>query len=199
MKFCNSCGGHLENRVPEGGGFARFVCTECGATHYQNPKVVTGCLPIWKDSILLCRRAIEPRRGYWTVPAGFMELDETVKQGAIREAWEEARANLEILAPYCLFNLLDVNQVYIIYRARLLDLEFSPGPESTDVRLFREDEIPWDHLGFTSVNQTLDFYFKDRPSGRFPIRNGTIFSQRSGFRYEAEPDDQLTGESWPGQ
>ena len=173
----------------------RFVCSECGTTNYQNPKIVTGCLAVWKDSVLLCRRAIEPGHGYWTVPAGFMELDETVVQGAIRETREEARAQVEILAPYCMFNLLHVNQLYIIYRARLIDLTFSPGPESEDVRLFREADIPWDHLAFTSVHQTLSFFFEDRPHGRFPMRSGTIIPQETGFRFEAEPDDQLASVS----
>jgi len=112
--------------MPGGDDPRRYVCAECGTVHYQNPKIVTGCLAVWQDSVLLCKRAIEPRGGYWTVPAGFMELDETVIQGAIRETWEEARAKVEILAPYCLFNLLHVNQLYIIYRARLIDLNFSP-------------------------------------------------------------------------
>ena len=120
-----------------------------------------------------------------------MELDETVMQGAIRETWEEARAKVEILAPYCMFNLLHVNQLYIIYRAQLVDLTFRPGPESEDVKLFREEDIPWEHLAFTSVQQTLRFFFKDRPDGRFPMRSGTIISQETGFRFEAEPDDQL--------
>lgn len=191
MNFCNSCGGRVDFKIPGDDEHSRFVCNDCGTTHYQNPKIVMGCLPVWQNSVLLCRRAIEPGSGFWTVPAGFMELDETVMQGAIRETWEEARAKVEILAPYCMFNLLHVNQLYIIYRARLIDLKFSPGPESADVRLFLEAEIPWEHLAFTSVHQTLSFFFEDRPSGRFPMRSGTIVPQEVGFRFEAGPDDQL--------
>ena len=195
MKFCNSCGGRVEIKTPEIDDHQRFVCTICGTKHYQNPKIVVGCLPVWQDSVLLCKRAIEPRSGYWTVHAGFMELDETVTQGAVRETWEEARAKVELLAPYCMFNLRYVNQLYIIYRARLVDLNFSPGPESMDVRLFREADIPWEHLAFTAVHQTLSFFFKDRSRGRFPMRSGTIVPQKAGFRYEAGPDDQLANVS----
>lgn len=159
--------------------------------HYQNPKIVTGCLPIWQDTVLLCRRAIEPRKGFWTVPAGFMELDETVEQGAVRETWEEARARVEILAPYSMFNLPHVNQLYIIFRASLADLEFAPGPESEDVGLFAEQDIPWNDLAFGTVRQTLKFFFADRSIGRFPMRAGTIVPEQGGFRFEASPDDQL--------
>lgn len=191
MKFCSSCGNRLTNEVPRGDDRLRYVCNECGTVHYENPKIVTGCLPVWQDSVLLCKRAIEPRSGYWTVPAGFMELDETVQQGAERETWEEACAQVEILAPYSVFNLPHVNQLYIIFRARLLDLEFRPGPESTDVRLFRKEEIPWDDLAFGTVRQTLEFFFADREHNHYPIRSGTIIPQQGGYRFEDGPDDQL--------
>jgi len=191
MKFCSSCGNRLAEKVPRNDDRRRHVCCGCGTVHYQNPKIVTGCLPVWKDSVLLCKRAIEPRSGYWTVPAGFMELDETVEQGAIRETWEEARARVELLAPYSMFNLVHVNQLYIIFRARLTDLDFRPGPESEDVRLFPEREIPWDNLAFQTVGHTLRFFFNDRPSGRFPMRTGTIAPQGQSFRFEPGPDDQL--------
>lgn len=191
MKFCSSCGNRLTNKVPRGDDRPRHVCDDCGTVHYENPKIVTGCLPVWQDSVLLCKRAIEPRSGYWTVPAGFMELDETVQQGAERETWEEARARVEILAPYSVFNLPHVNQLYMIFRARLLDLEFRPGPESTDVRLFKEEEIPWDDLAFGTVRQTLEFFFADRESGLYSMRSGTIIPQKGGYRFENGPDDQL--------
>ena len=191
MNFCSQCGDPLVRRVPRDDDRQRHVCPGCGEVHYLNPKIVTGCLPIWRDSVLLCRRAIEPRRGYWTVPAGFMELDETVEQGAIRETWEEARARVDILAPYSLFNLPHVNQLYIIFRARLSDLNFEPGPESEDVGLFAQQEIPWDDLAFGTVRQTLTFFFEDRTRGRFPLRAGTIVPEQQGYRFEASPDDQL--------
>lgn len=191
MNFCSNCGERLVEKVPALDDRPRHVCPECDIVHYQNPKIVTGCLPVWEDSVLLCKRAIEPRSGYWTVPAGFMELDETVEQGAIRETWEEARASVEIQAPYSMFNLPHVNQLYIIFRARLTELEFQPGPESEDVRLFAEEEIPWEDLAFNTVRQTLRFFFRDRPGGRFPMRTGTIAPQAEGFRFEPGPDDQL--------
>jgi ADP-ribose pyrophosphatase YjhB (NUDIX family) len=193
MKFCSSCGGTLVRRVPQEDDRHRHVCPACGQVHYQNPKIVTGCVPTWEDSVLLCRRAIEPRSGYWTLPAGFMELDETVEEGALRETWEEARARVEILAPYSLFNLPHVNQLYVMFRARLLAPEFSPGPESTDVRLFREPEIPWDDLAFGTVRQTLRFFFADKPSGQFPLRSGSIVSENGKFRFRPGPNDQLPG------
>ena len=191
MNFCSECGGRLVEKVPPDDDRSRHICSGCGTVHYQNPKIVTGCVPVWEDSVLLCRRAIEPRSGYWTVPAGFMELGETVEEGAIRETWEEARARVEILAPYSMFNLPHVNQLYIIFRARLEDLDFRPGPESEDVRLFTEREIPWDDLAFGTVRHTLSFWFRDRPTGRFPLRTGTIAPLAEGFRFEAGPDDQL--------
>ena len=191
MKFCSSCGSRLVEKIPRDDDRRRHVCPGCDTVHYQNPKIVTGCLPVWEDSVLLCRRAIEPRSGYWTVPAGFMELDETVEQGAVRETWEEARAQVEIQAPYSMFNLPHVNQLYIIYRARLQNLDFRPGPESEDVRLFAEHDIPWDDLAFGTVRQTLRFFFDDRPGGRFPMRTGTIVPQADGFRFEPGPDDQI--------
>ncbi|MBT8070333.1 MAG: NUDIX hydrolase [Gammaproteobacteria bacterium] len=191
MNFCSSCGSNLVKLVPRNDDRQRHVCSDCGTVHYQNPKIVTGCLPVWQESVLLCRRAIEPRSGYWTVPAGFMELNETVEQGAIRETWEEARARVELLAPYSMFNLTHVNQLYIIFRARLKDLDFRPGPESKEVRLFAEHEIPWDELAFGTVRHTLRFYFRDRPGGRFPLRTGTVASHARDFRFEAGPNDQL--------
>jgi ADP-ribose pyrophosphatase YjhB (NUDIX family) len=191
MNYCSICSSRLVERVPSDDDRMRFVCPDCGMVHYQNPKIVTGCLPTWQDRVLLCRRAIEPRRGFWTVPAGFMELDETLEQGAARETWEEARARVEIQAPYSLFNLPHVNQLYVIFRARLTGPEFSPGPESLDVRLFREEEIPWGDLAFSTVRQTLGFFFEDRPGGSFPLRTGTIVPGDDGFRFDAGPNDQL--------
>lgn len=191
MNFCSSCGSRLVKTVPNDDDRPRHVCSDCGIVHYQNPKIVTGCLPVWENSILLCRRAIEPRKGFWTLPAGFMELDETVEQGASRETWEEARARVEILAPYSMFSLPHVNQLYIIFRARLTDGNFEPGPESEDVRLFAEQDIPWDDLAFGTVRQTLMFFFEDRARGRFPLRSGTIIREKNGFRFDSCPDDQL--------
>ncbi len=170
MKFCSHCGSAaLVLRVPEGDTLPRYVCATCGTIHYQNPKVVVGCLPEWQGQVLLCRRAIEPRRGLWTLPAGFLENGETLEGGALRETAEEARAGVEIGALYTVISLPDINQVYVMFRARLLDLDFGPGPESLEVRLFTEDEIPWSEIAFRTIARTLRNYFLDRKLGAFPV------------------------------
>ncbi len=174
MKFCSRCGAPVESRIPEGDERERFVCPACDTIHYQNPNIVTGCIPEWEDRILLCKRAIEPRYGLWTLPAGFMENGETTQQGAARETWEEARAHIEISELYSLFNLPRINQVYMLFRARLLDTDFGPGPESLEVRLFREEEVPWDEMAFPVVTKTLELYFADRKAGRFRLKIGDI-------------------------
>jgi ADP-ribose pyrophosphatase YjhB (NUDIX family) len=163
MKFCSECGsGALEFRVPEGDSLPRFVCPACGTIHYQNPKIVVGSLPVWNDQVLLCRRAIEPRLGYWTLPAGFLENNESLEAGALRETAEEANANIDDLALYTVISVLHVNQVHVIFRARLLDLGFSAGPESLEVKLFREDEIPWESIAFRTIARSLRNFFSDR-------------------------------------
>lgn len=174
MNYCSHCGAPVRLRIPAGDDRPRFVCDNCHTIHYQNPKMVVGCIPEREDKILLCRRAIEPRSGLWTIPAGFLENGETVIEGAKREAFEEARAKVEILSPYTLFDLTHINQVYLIFRARLLDHDYMPGEESVEVRLLEEEEIPWDDIAFPSIKKTLRLYFKDRPTGIFPIHMGTI-------------------------
>jgi len=174
MNYCSHCGARVELRVPEGDTVPRHVCTSCGTIHYENPKMVVGCIPEWEDQILLCRRAIEPRRGLWTLPAGFMENAETTAEGAQRETLEEANARVEILGLYALFNIPHINQVYILFRSRLLDLDFSAGAESLETRLFKEDEIPWDEIAFITVRRTLHHYFDDRRRGEFQFHMGTI-------------------------
>lgn len=190
MKFCSACGTALEHRTPPGDDRLRFVCPSCNAVHYQNPKIVTGCLAAWEDSVLLCRRAIDPRRGYWTLPAGFLELGETSVEGAVRETWEEARARVEVLGLYSVFNLPHVDQLYLMFRAHLCDLEFRPGPESDEVALFAEHEIPWDSIAFGTVLHSLKFWFRDRPGARFPVHTGTIRRTPDGFHFEPGPDNQ---------
>lgn len=174
MKFCNQCGDSVVTRVPEGDNLPRFVCDSCDTIHYENPKIVVGCIPEWEDKILLCRRAIEPRHGLWTLPAGFMENHETTLQGAARETLEEANARVEIGELYTLFNLPHINQVYIMFRARLLDLDFSPGSESLEVELFEESDIPWETLAFRTISKTLQHYYQDRRNGRFQFHIGDI-------------------------
>ena len=177
MKYCSHCGGTVEVLVPEGDHLPRHVCPVCGTIHYQNPKMVVGCIPEWEDKVLLCRRAIEPRYGLWTLPAGFMENGETTAEGALRETWEEAGARVELGSLYTLFNLPHVNQVYFMFRARLLDLDYKPGIESLEVRLFAEHEIPWDQLAFRTVKASLELYFQDRANGGFQFHFGDIRPQ----------------------
>jgi ADP-ribose pyrophosphatase YjhB (NUDIX family) len=174
MNFCSACGARVEHRVPPGDSLPRHICTNCGIIHYENPKMVVGCIPEWKNSILLCRRAIEPRHGLWTVPAGFMENGETTAEGAMRETLEEANAKVEILGLYALFNIPHINQVYMLFRARLLDLDFSAGAETLETGLFEEEQIPWDQIAFITVRRTLRHYFDDRRAGEFHFHIGTI-------------------------
>lgn len=142
--------------------------------HYRNPNVVTGCIPEWEGQVLLCRRAIEPRRGYWTLPAGFLENGESTQEGALRETLEEANARVGIGPLYSLFSLPHIDQVYMLFRGPLLDLAFSPGEESLEVRLFREEEVPWDELAFQVVAETLKYYFRDLREDHFRLRSGVI-------------------------
>jgi ADP-ribose pyrophosphatase YjhB (NUDIX family) len=175
MNYCSHCGSdRITFRVPDGDNKPRHACESCGAIHYQNPKIVVGCLPEWEGRVLLCRRAIEPRHGLWTLPAGFLENGESVVAGALRETEEEAGARVEIGDLYTLISLAQIGQVFMMFRARLADLHFAPGPESLDVRLFREDEIPWEELAFRTVARTLRRYFLDRREGQFPLRVSTL-------------------------
>lgn len=174
MNYCSHCGARVTHRIPSGDNRPRFICDACGTIHYQNPRMVVGCLPEWEDKVLLCRRAIEPRYGYWTLPAGFMENGETTAEGALRETLEEAGARVEITGLYSLFNVPDVDQVYLLFRARLLDLDYDPGEESLEVALFSESEIPWNEIAFRTVHRTLKHYFEDRRSGHFPLHFGDV-------------------------
>ncbi|MGZ3184792.1 MAG: NUDIX hydrolase [Telluria sp.] len=171
MKFCSECASPVSLTVPEGDNRPRYVCTECAAIHYQNPKLVVGSIPVWEQDgalqVLLCKRAIEPRYGFWTLPAGFMENEETTAQAAQRETEEEAGANIELGQLFTLLNVAQVHQVHLFYLARLKDLDFAPGIESLDVQLFREDEIPWDDLAFPTIRKTLELFFADRGSYGF--------------------------------
>jgi len=175
MKFCSQCGsGEIALRVPEGDNLPRYVCAACGAIHYQNPKIVVGVLPEWRGRVLLCRRAIEPRGGLWTLPAGFLENHEALAAGALRETLEEANARVELDQLYSVISLPHISQVYMIFRARLSDLDFSPGPESLDVKLHGEEEIPWEELAFRTVARTLRAYFLDRRTGRYELRVSSL-------------------------
>ena len=170
MNFCSQCGHPVSQEIPDGDTHLRFVCAECETIHYQNPRIVTGCLPIFEDKILLCNRAIQPRLGMWTLPAGYLENGETTAEGALRETLEEANARADIINIYTLFSLPHISQVYIFFLAKLKDLNFSPGLESSDVKLFTGEEIPWEQLAFPIVRDTLKFYLEDRKTGDFPVR-----------------------------
>lgn len=155
MRYCSSCGGALKLVRPEGDDRERHVCSACGTVHYRNPKVVVGAVCSWGDRLLLCRRAIEPRAGFWTIPAGFLELGESAEDGARREAWEEARAEIEIDGLIAVYSVPHVEQVQLLYRARLLHPNVAPGIESLDVRLVAWSEIPWQELAFPTVHWVL--------------------------------------------
>jgi ADP-ribose pyrophosphatase YjhB (NUDIX family) len=174
MKFCSNCGAPVVKRVPPGDTLARWVCDQCGEIHYQNPRLVVGSIPEYQGKLLLCRRAIEPRYGYWTLPAGFMENDETTAQAALRETLEEARARVELADIYSVLSVPHVNQVHIFYRARLIDLDFGPGAESLEVELFAESAIPWPEIAFRTVSTTLRHYYRDRTAGAFAFHSGEI-------------------------
>jgi ADP-ribose pyrophosphatase YjhB (NUDIX family) len=166
MKFCSECAFPVTVAIPEGDNRPRYVCTNCGTIHYQNPKMVIGSIPVWEQDgelkVLLCKRAIEPRYGYWTLPAGFMENEETTAEAALRETEEEAGANIELGKLFTLLNVAHVHQVHLFYLARLRDLHFAPGIESLDVQMFAEHEIPWDDLAFPTIVTTLELFFADR-------------------------------------
>lgn len=169
MKFCSECGGDIELRVPEGDDRDRFVCAACEHIHYVNPRVIVGCLPIHGEQVLLCKRAIEPRLGFWTLPAGFMENGETTAEGAARETWEEAMARASNMHLYRVFDVPYINQVYLFYRCTVDNGLFGVGPESSDTVLCTQEEIPWDELAFPVVRETLKAYFADRLKGDFPV------------------------------
>jgi ADP-ribose pyrophosphatase YjhB (NUDIX family) len=174
MNFCSNCGARVAFKVPQGDSLPRHVCDACNTIHYQNPRIIVGCIPEWEDKVLLCKRAIEPRYGLWTVPAGFMENGETTFNGAARETLEEANARVEVGPLYALYNIPHINQVYMLFRARLLDLDFSAGAETLETRLFTEDEVPWPDIAFATVRNTLQHYYSDRQKGSFGFHMGTI-------------------------
>ena len=174
IQHCRVCGAATEYRVPADDNRERAVCTACGEIHYENPLNVVGTVPVFGERVLLCRRAIEPRHGFWTLPAGFMELGETVAEGALRETDEEAGAQVELEGLFSLLNVVRVGQVHLFYRARMLSEHLAPGPETLEARLFREDEVPWDELAFRTVRRTLELYFEDRRRGAFGIHVADI-------------------------
>lgn len=185
MNYCSACGRVVVRRVPPGDNRERYVCEHCDTVHYQNPRVVTGCLVTWQDQVLLCRRGIAPRRGYWTLPAGFLENGESAEDGARRETWEEARAEVELDDLYTVFSLPHISQIYLFYRARLVRAEFAAGQETEAVALYGEADVPWDELAFPVVRDTLRHYFSDRARREFRTRSASLVvdpAKRRGWR-----------------
>ncbi len=174
IQHCRVCGSPVQYRVPADDNRERATCTSCGEIHYENPLNVVGTVPAWGEQVLLCRRNIEPRFGLWTLPAGFLELGESTADGALRETDEEAGARIEMLGLFTVLNVVRVGQVHLFYRARLLDTDFAPGPETIEARLFHEHEIPWDELAFRTVRVTLEKFFADRRGGEFGIHCADI-------------------------
>jgi ADP-ribose pyrophosphatase YjhB (NUDIX family) len=174
IKHCRICGSEVNWRVPPTDNRERAVCPACGEIHYENPLSVVGTLPVWGEQVLLCRRNIEPRYGLWTLPAGFLELGESVAAGALRETVEEAGARVELGTLFTMLDVVRVGQVHLFYLARMLDDSLAPGPETIEARLFREDQVPWDQLAFRTVRLTLEYFFADRASGSFQLHTGVI-------------------------
>ena len=178
MKFCSECATPVEWSIPEGDHLPRHVCPNCETIFYSNPRIIAGCLPIWEEKVLMCRRNIEPRKNYWTLPAGFMENGETTAEGAAREMFEEAEARAVDMALYRIFDVPHISQVYVFYRCEVLDGHFGAGSESLESKLYSEADIPWDELAFPVVIEMLREFFEDRKTQEFPVRNSTIRYQK---------------------
>jgi ADP-ribose pyrophosphatase YjhB (NUDIX family) len=176
MNYCSNCGSdQLEFVVPRGDNRPRFVCSNCSAIHYSNPKIVAGCLPVIGDRVLLARRAIHPRKGFWNIPSGYMENGETVEEGALREVREEVQAELRLIGMHSLYSIPHINQVYIHFLGELPAADaFGCGEESQEVQLFREEDIPWDEIAFSSSTFSLQHYFADRKSGEHRLHRGVL-------------------------
>jgi ADP-ribose pyrophosphatase YjhB (NUDIX family) len=168
MNFCSDCGARVTLRVPEGDNLPRHVCTACGTIHYQNPKIVVGCVPEYDGKIIICKRAIQPRHGFWTLPAGFMENGETLHQAAAREAREEALIDVEIGSLLSVVDVLYARQVHIFFRARMRTASYGAGIESLEVELVRAEDIPWPAIAFPTTEYSLRRYLEDRAAGCEP-------------------------------
>lgn len=173
MNFCSQCGHRVHQAIPEGDDRLRDICSSCGTIHYSNPIIVAGTLPVRGSRVLLCKRAIEPGYGLWTLPAGFMENGETTVEAALRETREEAGALVNDATLYTVLDIPRFNNVYMIFRSEL-ESDFTAGVESLEVALFEEDDIPWDQIAFETVRRTLLLFFKDRITGHFPLHQDVI-------------------------
>lgn len=181
IRFCRLCGTEVESRVPPLEDRPRPVCPECGYVDYVNPINVVGTVPVWGEdggSVLLCRRNIEPRYGYWTLPAGFLEYGESTAAGAERETQEEAGARVDLLGLFTVLDVVHVGQVHLFYRARLRDLDLEPGPETIEARMFRVTQLPWDDLAFLTTKRTLEHYCADLAAGSFQVHTGVVERHR---------------------
>lgn len=176
MKFCSSCGSEeITQKVPKGDNRMRYVCPKCDEIFYHNPKIVAGCIAEWQGKILMCKRAIEPQHGKWTLPAGFMENQETMHAAAARETREEATAEVKNLRLYTMYNLPHISQVYVMYLGEMIDGVASPGIESLEVALMDESEIPWEEIAFPVIKETLELYFQDKNnSSGFDLHYGDM-------------------------
>ncbi|BCA53392.1 putative Nudix hydrolase, MutT family [Nitrospira sp. KM1] len=177
MNFCSACGKPVSQKIPPGDNRLRFVCGSCQVIHYHNPKIVAGCIPQWEDQILLCRRAIEPKSGLWTFPAGFMEIGESAEQAALRETVEEARADVVLTTLHSVLSLPRIGQVYIVFAGKMLSKRFEAGIESLEVQLFRLSDIPWDQIAFTVVSEALQHYVEDVARGSFTLHVASVPDQ----------------------
>ncbi|MBQ0729719.1 MAG: NUDIX hydrolase [Oleispira antarctica] len=187
MKFCSECAQPISQLVPEGDNRQRYVCLSCDIVHYKNPSIVAGTLPTYQEQILLCKRAIEPRKGYWTLPAGFMENGETTEEGALRETLEEANARIKNPRLYTMITVPHISQVHIFFHGELADLDFSCGPESLEVQLFDEVDIPWQELAFPTTSKTLKHFFSDRQT----ILNENLSTQLPTHVFDISEKDRL--------
>jgi ADP-ribose pyrophosphatase YjhB (NUDIX family) len=174
IRHCRACGGLVDYRVPPDDNRERAVCPSCGTIHYENPLNVVGTVPVWGERVLLCKRAIEPRRGLWTLPAGFLELGESTAEGALRETVEEAGAEIELGPLFSVLNVVRVGQLHLFYRARMTSPHLDPGSETLEARLFEEDEVPWEQIAFRTVRETLLAFFADRRRGQFGLHTADI-------------------------
>ena len=174
MNYCSHCGARVTQKVPLGDNLPRHVCDQCALIHYQNPKIVAGCIPEWEGQILLCRRAIAPRLGLWTFPAGFMEIGESTEQAAVRETKEETQADVVITSLYAVLSLPQIGQVYLVFRGRMLAPTYEAGSESLEVRLFPPSAIPWDGIAFPVVRDALNRYVDDVTLGQFKVHLASL-------------------------
>ncbi|WP_461516691.1 NUDIX hydrolase [Porticoccus sp.] len=177
MNFCSHCGKPTCLKVPDGDHRERHVCDHCNTIHYQNPRIIAGCIPTSGDRVLLCKRAIEPRRGYWTLPAGFLENGETTMEGALRECQEEAGAQLHNPLLCGIYDIPHISQVYVFYRGPLINDTFSVGDESLEVELFRQQEVPWEDLAFPVISLALEHHFADCQAELRGVRSGTLIKR----------------------